>query len=386
MLKKSLWLVPVLLLCLVLSLGLAGCGADKPAAGPETQQDAAQPGKVYRWQLQSAVPVGDPHMDILRMLASDIEKMSGGRLIIEPLPAGAVVGPFEILDAVNDGIVDAGQWWTHYATGKHPAAGLFNAPVGGAGTGIDQTTLLSWHLQDEGRELYVKFYTEILGKDVMPFIHAPDGPEALGWFKEPVATVEEFKKLRFRAPPGLPGEVYAEMGATPVSMPGAEIIPAAERGVIDAAEWINPSTDIRMGFQDIFEYYCLNGLHQVIGMSDIMINGERWRELPPDLQAIVQVATTKSIINSYTYFLRENSINLDKLVNEHGVTIIPAPEGYAEEFLAAAERVIAKYEAQDPFFKQVSESQKAYAKLTVPYRARNLETGLNMARYALDKN
>jgi TRAP-type mannitol/chloroaromatic compound transport system substrate-binding protein len=221
--------------------------------------------------------------------------------------------------------------------------------------------------------------------DMVAFQYAPDGPEALGWFKEPVKTVEEFKKLRFRSPPGLPGEVYSEMGAKPVSMAGAEIIPAAERGVIDAGEWINPATDLKMGFYDVFKYYCLQGLHQAIGIADIMVNGEKWRELPPDLQAILRVAAKASVLEALTYFIAQNSEALTILQKEHGVTLFDAPEGYAPEFVAAAKRVLAKYEAEYPFFKKVMDSQRAFAKDAVPYRVQTLKQALILGEAALKK-
>ena len=106
----------------------------------------------FKWKLQSANPAGTPHMEILNKFAANVDKMSAGRLKIEVLPSGAIVNPFEILDAVNKGVIDSGQWWTHYATGKHPAGGLFSAPLGGAGTGLDMFNHLSWYLRGEGRE------------------------------------------------------------------------------------------------------------------------------------------------------------------------------------------------------------------------------------------
>jgi len=323
-------------------------------------------------------------MVLLERLVANIEEMSGGRLKIETLPSGAVVGAFEIGDAVNEGVIDAGQWWVHYFTGKHPAAGLFNTATGSYGTGLDQMGLLAWHYEGGGQKLYREFQQEVIGFDIVGFQYAPDGPEALGWFKEPIPTVDDFKKLRFRSPPGLPGEVYTAMGAHPVSMAGSEIIPAAERGVIDAGEWINPATDIQMGFYDVFKYYCLQGLHQAIGIADVMVNGEKWRELPPDLQAIVEVAHKASVLEALTYFISENSLALTKLTTVHGVTLIDAPEGYGEEFTAAAEGVLAKYEAETPFFKKVMDSQRAFAKDVVPYRIQTLRQALTLGEPFLE--
>ena len=122
----------------------------------------------------------------------------------------------------------------------------------------------------------------------MPFMYAPDGPKRFGWFKKPVTSVAEFTKLRFRISSGLPSDVLKDMGGIPMNLAGAELIPAAERGLIDGVEWINPANDIKVGLQDVFKFYSIQGLHQAIDIADVLINGAKWRALPPDLQAIVE--------------------------------------------------------------------------------------------------
>jgi TRAP-type mannitol/chloroaromatic compound transport system substrate-binding protein len=327
----------------------------------------AQAQQRFTWKLQSANPAGTPHMELLTRLVRNIDTMSGGRLKIEVLPSGAIVAPFEILDGVNKGIVDAGQWWTHYATGKHPAGGLFSAPIGGAGSGLDQMNHLSWYLRGGGRELYVEYYQKMLKADVMPFLYAPDGPEAFGWVKRVPKTVAEYTKMRFRMSSGLPSDVLKDMGGVPMNLAGAEVIPAAERGLIDGVEWINPANDLKLGLSDVFKNYSLQGLHQAIDIADVIINGKKWRELPPDLQAMVQVAMTTSIFEALLYFVDENSKALQVLTKEKGVKMFDAPPDYSQAFIKSAKKVLAKYEAQDPFFKKVLDSQRKFAAVVVPY-------------------
>src|SRR5512137_1428493 len=168
--RKAMKKVIVGLIVAAFVVGVCGAG--------EAQQQ-------FKWKLQSANPAGTPHIDILNKFAATVDQMSGGRLKIEVLPSGAIVNPFESLDAVNKGVVDSAQWWTHYATGKHPAGGLFSAPLGGAGSGLDMFNHLSWYLRGEGRGLYLEYYQKILKADVMAFLIAPDGPEAFGWYKTP---------------------------------------------------------------------------------------------------------------------------------------------------------------------------------------------------------
>ena len=334
-------------------------------AGSLAAADASA--QQFRWKLQSANPAGTPHIELLTRMTNNIDRMSGGRLKIEILPSGAIVQPFEILDGVNKGVVDAGQWWTHYATGKHPAGGLFSAPIGGAGSGLDQMNHLSWYLRGGGRELYLEYYQKMLKADVMAFLYAPDGPEAFGWVKRVPKTVAEYTKMRFRMSSGLPSDVLKDMGGVPMNLAGAEVIPAAERGLIDGVEWINPANDLKLGLSDVFKNYSLQGLHQAIDIADVVINGRKWRELPPDLQAIVDVAMTTSIFEAILYFVDENAKALQVLTKEKGVKLFDAPTGYSAAFIASAKRVLAKYEQQDPFFKRVLESQRKFAAVVVPY-------------------
>ncbi len=335
-------------------------GAAMIAAPAQSQQ--AQ----FKWKLQSANPTGTPHHVLLTKFATNVDKMSGGRLKIEILPSGAIVNPNEILDAVNKGLVDAGQWWTHYAIGKHPAGGLFSAPLGGSATGLDQQTHLAWYLNGGGRDLYIEYYTKMLRADVMPFLYAPDGPEALGWFKKPITSVNDFKSLRFRISSGLPSEVLKELGGVPMNLAAAELIPAAERGVIDGVEWINPANDLKVGLQDVFKYYSIQGLHQAIDIADVLINGKKWRELPPDIQAIVEVAMTTSLYEAQLYFITENAKAL-QVLREKGVTMFDAPADYAPAWIAASKKVLGALEQKNEFFKKVLDSQRAYAKIVVPY-------------------
>jgi TRAP-type mannitol/chloroaromatic compound transport system substrate-binding protein len=338
----------------VIGLGLAGA-----------TQAAEQ--KNFQWKLQSAHPAGAPQIELLKRMAGDIDKMSGGRLKIEILAGGAIVGAFEILEGVNKGIIEAGQWWTHYSMGKHPAGSLFSSPLGGSGSGLDLTNHLSWYLQGGGRDLYVEFYRDILKMDVMPFLIAPDGPEAFGWTKKEPKTLDDYLKMRFRMSSGLSSDVLKDMGGTPVNVSGGELIPSLERGLIDGGEWINTASDLKLGLYDVAKNYSLQGLHQAIGIQDIMINGNAWRALPPDLQAIVQCATTKSILDGILYFIEENAKALKILVDEKGVKVFDAPPGYSEAFIKSSKKVLDQMSAKNPFFKKVLDSQREYAKVVVPF-------------------
>lgn len=193
-------------------------------------------------RIQSVLGNSTDEVYMLQSFADDVEDLTAGSVKIEILPAGAVVGPRDIMDAVDAGLVEGGFAWTHYWGGKHPAANLFGAPIAGAGVGLDAMSFLSWFQYGGGRELYDRLWDE-MGVNVKGFMLQPVGPEALGWFPEKIATMDDFRKLRFRAPPGMVGAAYNEIGVAAVAMGGGDILPALEKGAIDAAEWCCPKPD-----------------------------------------------------------------------------------------------------------------------------------------------
>ncbi|MDE0111580.1 MAG: C4-dicarboxylate ABC transporter substrate-binding protein, partial [Albidovulum sp.] len=190
-------------------------------------------------RVQMTVTATSDEAVMLARFADDVAVLTNGEVKIELLPAGAVVGISETLDAVDSGLVEAGYAWSHYWSGKHPAAMLFGSPVAGAGLGIDNIAFLSWFQYGGGKELYDQLWDE-MGVNVKGFMLHPVGPEALGWFREPINSMDDFRKYRFRTPPGIPGQTYKDIGIASVAMGGGDILPALEAGTIDAAEWCCP--------------------------------------------------------------------------------------------------------------------------------------------------
>jgi TRAP-type mannitol/chloroaromatic compound transport system substrate-binding protein len=248
---------------------------------------------------------------------------------------------------------------------------------------MDQTTHLSWLLSGEGGELLRQLYRDALKTSVVPIPIMAVGPEALGWFKQPIKSLDEFRRFRFRTPPGLPGEIYQEAGITAVSLPGPEILPAAQRGVIDAAEWGFPSDDLAFGFHRVWKNYYLQGLHQVTVVADLIVNGEVWKKLPPDLRAMVETAAMATNLEHYAMLIHKNGIALKELVDKHNVKLQDTPREYFTEFPKATKKVLDKYAARDPFFKKVLDSQRQFAQLTIPYRINAHKVDLFLAESAL---
>ncbi len=321
-----------------------------------------------RIRVQSVIPSKADEVVMLKEFAADVAALTNNEVIIEVLPAGAVVGVRETLDAVDKGLIEGGFAWTHYWSGKHPAAMLFGSPVAGAGVGIDNIAFLSWFLYGGGKELYDELWTE-MGVNIKGFMLQPVGPEALGWFKEPINSMDDFRKLRFRTPPGIPGQTYNDIGIAAVSMGGGDILPALEAGVIDAAEWCCPKPDSVFGFQKVLKHYYLQGLHQVVVNADIYINGDVYNSLTPLQQKAIEVAANASLIKSLSYRIYENGKALKGLVEDDGVILHDTPADYFTEYMAAAKATLEKNAAENAFFAKVWQSQKDFAAIAVPFWA-----------------
>lgn len=340
--------------------------------------------KVHKFSIQTAVPSSSLYFQLLERFAKQINTMSNGRLKAEVLPAGAVVGPFQILDAVNNGVVKAGYAWGNYWSGKNSAFVLFsNAP---ASTGLDQRSLMAWYYQGGGDKLYQELLHDVMHLDLQAFLIQPMGPDPLGWFKKPIKNMKDFAKFKYRAPPGIPGQTYKDMGVAAVAMPGGEIVPSAQRGVIDAAEWIGPADDRNLGLAKIWKYYYLEGLHQQTDVGQILFNKAFWNSLPPDLQEIIRVASMASVAETFNANIYDNSLALKQFTEKDGVHVETTPKDYYPKFIASERKITKEYAAKNPFFKKVLDSQIAFAKTVYPYRVRILELYYNMLKTAHEHN
>lgn len=348
-----------------------------------TWSGAAEAQKTHTMRIQTSVPAAATQFKALQKFADRLNTMSAGRLKVEVLPVGAVVGLTEILGAVDKGIVEAGYAWTHVWSGLDPAAGLW--PLSGAAAGMDQTVQLSWMISGEGTKLLRELYNDQLNTSVVAYSLMGIGPEALGWFKAPIESMADFRKLRFRTPPGLPGAIYEELGIAVTSLAAPDILPAAERGVIDAAEWGYPADDLPFGFHQVWKHYYLQGLHQVTTTGDLTINRAFWDKLTPDLQMMIDTAVLATNLEHYALLLHKNGEFLRELVQKHGVVLHATPAEYFEQFPKAANKVFQKYAKEDPFFRKVLESQREFADMVLPFWVKALETHLSVAQSGLER-
>lgn len=320
----------------------------------------------YTLKIQASWPSGLMAYENLEMLAETVEKISAGRLKIEHLPAGAIVGAFEVLDATNRGVIDGGHTAAAYWVGKHFAAGLLCCPPGGP-FGMDHHDFLGWMYEGGGLELYQEFYQKELNMQVVAFPILPIGPQALGWFKDVIRSWDDFKGMKYRIP-GVAAEVFKAAGVSVVTLPGAEILPAAERGVIDAAEWVGGLEDLRLGFHNVWKIHYTPSMHEPAPMGELLINKEVWDGLPEDLQALLHVAVRDTAARWFVWFHRRNAEAYLELTQKHGVQVYKTPDDIILTLLESWDKIAAAEAEKDPFFKKVLESQRKYASLIVPYR------------------
>jgi TRAP-type mannitol/chloroaromatic compound transport system substrate-binding protein len=334
------------------ALGLVSSGAE------------AQEKKTLK--MQATWPASLTLYENFTMFAERVDKLSGGALKIETMPAGQVVPAFEVLDATHKKVLDGAHAWGGYWTGKNKTSILFTGGPGGT-FGMDYTDYIGWMFNGGGLELYQEFYQKELKLNVVVFPILPSGPQAFGWFKKPIQTVEDMKGMKCRQT-GMAGEVWQALGFTVVNMPGGEIIPSAQRGVIDCAEWVGGVEDLRLGFQNVWKYHYSPGLHENTTVGELLINGDVWKSLKPQEQEWIKSAANETFLLWHAKWQRQNADALVEMQEKHGVQILRTPPEILTVFIKKWDEIAAAEGAKNPFFKKVHDSQRAYASIVVPYK------------------
>ncbi|MDZ4094157.1 MAG: TRAP transporter substrate-binding protein [Paracoccaceae bacterium] len=298
--------------------------------------------------------------------ADRVEQMSGGRLKIDVLPAGAVVAAFQVIDAVHDGVIDAAHSVSAYWYGKNKAASLFGTgPVFGGSS----TAMMSWFYEGGGAELYRELTQDIMGMNIYGFLGFPMFAQPLGWFKNEVNTVGDLQGFKYRTV-GLAADLMQSMGMSVAQLPGGEIVPAMERGVIDAFEFNNPSSDRDFGAQDVAKNYYLSSYHQAAEAFEFLFNKDTMDDLPPDLQAILRYGVEAVSTANTAKALRRYSADLKWLQAEAGVTVHRTSKDILDAEIKGWDSLIPGLEA-DPFMKKVMDSQRVWVEDVAFYELMN---------------
>jgi TRAP-type mannitol/chloroaromatic compound transport system substrate-binding protein len=296
--------------------------------------------------------------------AERVDKLSGGTLKVDVMPAGQVVPAFEVLDATHKKVIDGAHSWGGYWTGKNKTSILFTGGPGGT-YGMDFIDVMGWFYHGGGLELYQQFYKDELKLNLVVFPILPAGPQAFGWFNKPIEKVEDMKGMKCRQT-GIAGEIWQNLGFTVVNMPGGEIIPSAQRGVIDCAEWVGGVEDMRLGFHNVWKYHYSPGVHENVTIGELVFNGDVWNSLKPQEQEWIKSAANEAFLIWWPKWQKQNAEALKELQEKHGVQILTTPPDILREFLKGWDKLAADESAKNPFFKKVLESQREYASLVVP--------------------
>src|SRR5215467_8792290 len=313
-----------------------------------------------RWQ--STWPAKDIFHEFALDFAKKVNDMTGGDLKIEVLPAGAVVPAFGLLDAVSKGTLDGGHGVLAYHYGKQNALALWGS---GPGYAMDANMLLAWHKYGGGKELLAKLYASI-GANVVSFPYGPMPTQPLGWFKKPVAKVEDLNGLKFRTV-GISIDVFTGMGAAVNALPGGEIVSALDRGLLDAAEFNNASSDRALGFADVSKVYMLQSYHQNAEQLEITFNKTKFDALPDKLKAIISNGVEAASQDMQWKSIDRYSKDYIELQTKDNVKVYKTPDAILKRQLEVFDEVARKKAAENPLFKEIVESQLAFAKRAVQW-------------------
>ena len=341
-------------------LGAAATGAVGAVAMSAPMISVAQSPIVLK--MQGAWGAKEIFHDMAMEYVNRVNEMAGGRLRIDYLVSGAVVKGFEVMDAASKGVIDASHGVAAYWYGKSKVASLFGT---GPINGMDANQTLAWIYRGGGLALYNELLPKI-GLDVVGFFAMPMPTQPLGWFKKPITTASQLKGLKYRTV-GLAADLFQAMGAKVTQLPGGEIMPAVEKGVIDAFEFNNPTADMRFGAQDVIKNYMLGSFHQATEFFEIAFNKAKWNTIPKDLQAILQYAAEAANSANYWTGIDNYSRDLQELITKHKVNVLRTPKAVMAEQLKAWDVLTDKLSKEDPFFAKVVESQRAFAKRAAYY-------------------
>ena len=336
--------------------GAAGAGA--VALGfPMIAKGQATPISM-RWQ--STWPAKDIFHEYANDFAKKVNDMTGGELKIEVLPAGAVVPAFGLLDAVTKGTLDGGHGVLVYHYGKQNALALWGS---GPSFGMDANMLLAWHKYGGGKDLLTKLYNSI-NASVVSFPYGPMPTQPLGWFKKPITKSEDMKGLKFRTV-GLSIDVFTGLGAAVNALPGGEIVPAMDRGLLDAAEFNNASSDRILGFPDVSKVCMLQSYHQNAEQFEIMFNKARYDALPAKMKAIIENGVEAASADMSWKAVDRYSKDYIEMQTKQDVKFYRTPTAILQQQLNVYDQAAAKKSAENPLFKEIEASQRAFAQRAV---------------------
>ena len=314
-------------------------------------------------RFQSTWPQKDIFHEYALDFAHKVNDMTGGDLKIEVLPAGAVVPAFGLLDAVSKGTLDGGHGVLVYHYGKQNALAMWGSSPAFA---MDANMMLSWHKYGGGKELLSRIYASI-GANVVSFPYGPMPTQPFGWFKKPITKTDDLKGLKFRTV-GISIDLYTGMGAAVNALPGGEIVPAMDRGRLGGAEFNNASSDRILGFADVSKVCMLQSYHQNAEQLEITFNKTKYDGLPAKMKTLIENAVEAASADMSWKAIDRYSKDYIELQTKDKVRFYKTPDSVLQKQLDIFDEVLAKYSAQNPFFKEIADSQRRFAERAVKWQ------------------
>lgn len=348
---------------------LGGAAAGTAAAATMAFPAIVKAQTPTSFRFQSTWPTVDIFHEFALDLAQKINDMSGGELRIEVLPAGAVVPAFSLLDAVAKGTLDGGHGVLGYNYGKQNALALFSS---GPAFGMDANMLLSWYKYGGGKELLDKLYQSI-GIDVVSIMYGPMPTQPFGWFKKPVTKVEDLQGLKFRTN-GLAIDLFTAMGAAVNALPGGEIVPALDRGLLDGAEFNNATSDRLLGFPDVSKVCMLQSFHQASETFEVIFNKAKYNALPDKIKAVITNACEAASADMSWKAVHRYSEDYIKLQKEDGVKFYKTPDTILQQQLQVWDEIVEEKAKTNEMFKEIEQSQRAFAQRALAW---DMDTNVN---------
>lgn len=343
-----------------------GAVAAGAAAAAAVQMPNVAKAKTTVLKVQAAWG-GGIFLEFAKDYVRRVNEMSGGDLKIDLLSANAVVKTAEMQTAVHKGVLDGAHLVTAYWYSKSATASLFGT---GPCFGWSANELMGWIQYGGGKDLYNELMQKKLRLNLVGFFSGPMPAQPLGWFKKKITKTSQLKGIKYRTV-GLAADVLQEMGMSVVQLPGGEIQPAMKSGLIDAAEFNNPTSDKDFGMQDVSKHYHLASFHQSQESFEIIFNKRRYDGLPKDQQKILEYASEAASADMAWKAMERYSADLVKLKKDHGVNVYRTPDSVMDAQLKAWDVIVKKFSKKDPFFKKVVDSQKAWAKRHGAYSINN---------------
>jgi TRAP-type mannitol/chloroaromatic compound transport system substrate-binding protein len=335
----------------------AAAGAVALVASPNVSR-----AQTVNWRFQSTWPSRDVFHEFAQDYVKRVNEMAGNRLRLTLHPAGSIVGAFQVIDATSTGVIDGAHGVTGYWYGKNKAASLFGTSIP---LGWEANQLLGWFYYGGGQALYQELVESILKLNVVGFLTGPMPTQPLGWFKKQIRTPQDLRGMKFRTI-GLSADIFKEMGASVQILPGGDIVPAIDRGLIDGAEFNNPSSDRALGFPDVAKIYMLGSYHQRVECFEVMFNKGKYTALPAEHQAILRYAAEAASSDMSWKQQDRYSKDFEEMRSAQAVKTFKTPDAILQAQLEAWDRVVTPL-LDDPFFKKVVESQRAWARRVVGF-------------------